>query len=169
MVKITEKQLIKAIDKINGLDSKKYTKFIEDFAKKQPDLVTYMVVSTENLSDPAARDEVIYLLSVIWEAYLSLNVPLSKITNKEIEKMEAQQILAWEKLAEITDDKEEEAFTKKFISQPNIWSFMNELVMPEYNPESCFKNEDDIALTYAIINLAIVLLNDRVKKGAAKN
>jgi hypothetical protein len=169
MIKITESRLVKAIDKINGFDTDQYTKFIETFAKKQPDLLTYMLVSAESLSDPSGRDDLIYLLSVIWESYLSLNLPIAKINNKEIEKKEAEQITEWEKLSDIEDEAQEAAFTKKFITQPNLWNFMNEIVMPDEKGKTNFKKEDDVALTYAIINLAIVLLNDKVKKAAGKN
>jgi hypothetical protein len=169
MIKISEKHLMKAIEKVNGLDTEKYTKFIESFAKKQPELLTYMLVSAESLSDPGGRDDLIYILSVFWEAYLSLNVPIGKITNKEIEKREIDQISGWEKLANMEDDTKEATFTKKFISQPNLWDFMNEIVLPDAKGKTNFKKDDDVALTYACVNLAISLLNDKVKKGASKN
>jgi hypothetical protein len=76
MIIITEKHLGKAIDFINELDVKSYSTFMNDFAKKQPNLVSYMVANAESLSNAAARDELVYLLSIIWICYKSLNLPI---------------------------------------------------------------------------------------------
>jgi hypothetical protein len=169
MITISEKQLGKAIDYINELDVKSYSTFMNDFAKKQPNLVSYMVANAESLSNDAARDELVYLLSIIWICYNSLKLPITKILKREIDKSEKTQLDDWQKLSEITDEKKEAAFTRKFIAQPIIWSFMNSIVLPQGKQKSNFKKDEDVALTYALINLVTFLLDEKVKKGVAKN
>ena len=162
MIRITDKKLFKAIDRINGLAVKDYTALIEDFAKKQPALIKYIVDNTESLSKPAARDEAIYMISVVWQCYLDLKRPIGKITTKDIAKTEKQQMRSWEKLAAITDEKEEDAFAKKFITQPQIWAFLNEIVLPEDKKKSNFNKKTDVALAYALVNLVVSLLDQKV-------
>jgi hypothetical protein len=166
---ITEKQLGRAIEKFNDLDVESYTDFMDDLTKKQPNLVNYVIDNVEALSKSAARDELIFLISIIWECYSSLKVPIGKVTKKEIEKAEKAQFSDWQKLAEISDPKKEAAFTKKFITQPFIWTFMNEIVIPQGKIKSNFSKDNDVALTYALINLVTFLLDEKVKKSVDKN
>jgi hypothetical protein len=165
---ITEKKLGKAIDAFSNMDVERFTNFIDGLSEKQPGLVGYIVDNVENLSSSEARDEMIFLIAVIWECYSSIKVPIGRITKKEIEKAEKEQIARWKELSEIEDAKKEDAFTRKFITQPFIWTFMNEIVLPNGKMKSNFKKDDDVAITYALVNLVTSLLDQKVKAAKAK-
>jgi hypothetical protein len=171
MIIINEDQLIEAIEGINGMTPKKFEKFFHDFSERQPNVVGYLMACADNIKNEDARDEFVYICSVIWHCYDKLKLPMAKIGEKELEKKEKEQIKAWEKLAAITDPKEEKKYTRKFLTQPQLWQFMNEIITPdEKHPDQTnFDNEDDIAMTYACVNLLIELLNDKVNKGPEKN
>jgi hypothetical protein len=170
MILITDKQIDKAIAAIEKMDEKKYEKFFQDFGAKQPVLFDYIMAYSDAIQSDKARDEFIFIMSVIWDCYKQLKLSLGQVTVKEIEKTEKAQLKAWEKLNQLSEGAEEEKFINKFITQPALWNFMTETAVPDIKniKKSNFSNDDDFAILYSCTKMVFGLLDEKVKKAEVK-
>lgn len=170
MIHITDKQIDKAIAKIDKMDEAQFGKFFDSFSKSQPELFDYILHYSDALHNDEARDEFIFIMSVIWECYRSLKLKLAEVTVKEINSMEKTQMKEWEKLNTLKAGKEEDAFIKKFITQPALWAFMTETAFedPEKPQNSNFSHDDDIAILYSSTKMMCGLLDKQVAKASEK-
>jgi hypothetical protein len=171
MIVITDKQIEKAIVKIEKMTEAKYEKFFEEFGEKQPHLFGYILAYSDQIQSDAARDEFIYIISVIWECYNGLKLGLDAVEKRDITRSEKTQLKEWEKLNSITDPKEEAKFVIKFITQPALWSFMTETAIPDPKKptKTNFKDDEDFAILYSTTKLICSLLDEKVKKAELKN
>ncbi len=165
---ISLKDVLKACKGVTSMEEKKIISFFKDFEKKQPVLYSYIIANAEQMKNDDARNDFAYIFSVVWKCYDSMNGKMSIITEEQLTKKENEHIKGWEKFSTIKTDKEEDAFVKKFITQPEIWDFMLDVIYPEEsNPDETNFSQDETAIAFACINLMTALLNDKVGTPAA--
>ncbi len=158
---IPTSNLVKAAQAISKMNEKKLADFFRDFEKKQEVLYSYIIANADNMKNEDAREDFTYVFSVIWKTYDSLKGGTKTITTKELEKKEQEHIKGWETFSSITNPKEEEAFVKAFINQPEIWDFMIDIIFPDPDkPDQTNFTEKDIAIAFACVNLMTAVLND---------
>ena len=171
MITITDKQIEKAISRIEKMTEAKYEKFFEDFGAKQPELFGYILAYSDEIQSDAARDEFIFIMSVIWDCYNGLKLGLDPVQKRDITRLEKVQLKEWEKLNAIKDPEEDEAFVVKFITQPALWAFMTETAIPDPKKpnKTNFSADEDFAILYSTTKLVCSLLDEKVKKAELKN
>lgn len=170
MILINEKQVQKSFNKINDFNADEYSDFFDNFSAKQPNLFSYSISHGQHLSNEDVRHDLVYIIAVIWNCYSTLKIPLPKITKKEITIKEKEQLAIWTELANTEDPKKEEELSAKLISQPYLWTFMNDIISEdEDNEGGSSYTDEDTALIYACVNLIIELLSDKINKTTISN
>jgi len=73
---INDKQIDRAYIAIDKMTEKQAEKYYMDFNDAQPHLFSYLIGNSEEMHNEDARDDFIFIISVIWECYEVCVLPL---------------------------------------------------------------------------------------------
>jgi hypothetical protein len=102
---ISSKIVEKTWEKVGSMSPLQGQKMIEQMSKQQPVILAYLMAVGDDLFNEDERELLLYLGVVVWQIMLQGDAPLSKVTEKALDK------------AERTNIKMLERFTNRSLNQ----------------------------------------------------
>src|SRR5262252_8262353 len=86
MQQITDQTIDLINDQIQHMDEREISRVWDSFAREQPALVGYVLGESRELTDPDAREDVAYVLTVILLSFREFRPGIPAISEQEFEK-----------------------------------------------------------------------------------
>ena len=130
--------------RIAGQSAKDAQKLINLMSKEQPVILAYLMAVDNDIFNQSEREVLLFLGVVVWQIMLQGNRPLPKVTEKILDKAEADNLKMAEYLRGETEAGFEEA-TRKIIGsykQPEVLRHVVEAIMEDTEESSPIREEN---------------------------
>jgi hypothetical protein len=154
-MQISVESLLKAVDKVDGLDQESLEQMSESYVLQQSQMVGYIMSSTIEFENEALLEMLIYYFNIFMEACTIEGAISVAITEEEIDTYHDE---FTEVLDEYTE-KEDMEVIEDFVNQPIMLSFLaNEVQIEDENGESL---DEDTANLLFLVGCSMIGLIDR--------
>ena len=134
-------------------------KEMEKLGEKQPDLLSFMVVFTEDLA-PEVKELAIYLFFVVYRIFeKSSKKKIRKISSKEIEKCYESNEKLVEKTAGIHEKFLERIAKTQVLAQPHVMKYILFTLMEPDEEDPIELTDDDTGYLFMLLKTVIDLLD----------
>ena len=163
MLAITDETIDLVNDRIQQMDELQIGKIWDQFAREQPALVGYVLGESQELTQPDAREDVAYVLTVILLSFQEWVSALPAISDKEFE---AAFNAEYDEMEEIFHEGYDETNAMAVIDsfcQPQLLQFAAATIYSEDGEEEEESNftEEEAGLFIIIFKTAIALLHEK--------
>ncbi len=154
-MQISVESLLKAVDKVDGLDQESLEQMSETYVLQQSQMVGYIMSSTIEFENEALLEMLIYYYNIFMEACTIEGATSVTITEDEIDAYHNE-------FTEVLDEytqKEEMEVIEDFVNQPIMLSFLaNEVQIEDENGETL---DEDTANLLFLVGASMIGLIDR--------
>lgn len=157
MSQITEKSIIEAVNKIDGLSDEALEKLSETHVLAQETLVGYVLSAAIEYESDALLDYLMYYYNVFYEAISIQGVQLKPIDDDIIDAFQEEYIQTLDEFMETEDGDDDLIIT--LCNQPIILSFFVNDIFGEDEAEE--KLAPEIANELYIVGIALITLLNR--------
>ena len=156
---IPEELVEETSQEVAGFSPVRGKKEMEALGRKQPDLLNFMVVFTEDL-DPEVKELAIYMFFVVYRIFeKSSKKEIRKIPGKEVEKCYESN----EKLVEKTEGIHERFLERiaktQVLKQPHVMAYVLTTLMEPDEEDPIELTPDDIGYLFLLFKTVIDLLD----------
>jgi len=160
MMELIPEELVEETwQEVAGFSPSRAQKEMEKLGKKQPDLLSFMLVFTEDLN-PEVKDLAIYMFFVVYRIFeKSSKKEIRKIPGKEVEKCYESN----EKLVEKTEGIHERFLERiaktQVLKQPHVMAYVLTTLMEPDEEDPIELTPDDIGYLFLLFKTVIDLLD----------
>ena len=160
MMELIPEELVEETwQEVAGFSPSRAQKEMEKLGKKQPDLLSFMLVFTEDLN-PEVKDLAIYMFFVVYRIFeKSSKKEIRKIPGKEVEKCYESN----EKLVEKTEGIHERFLERiaktQVLKQPHVMNYVLSTLMEPDEEDPVELTDDDIGYLFILFKTVIDLLD----------
>jgi len=160
MMELIPEELVEETwQEVAGFSPVRGKKEMEALGKKQPDLLNFMVVFTEDL-DPEVKELAIYMFFVVYRIFeKSSKKEIRKIPGKEVEKCYESN----EKLVEKTEGIHEKFLERiaktQVLKQPHVMNYVLSTLMEPDEEDPVELTDDDTGYLFILFKTVIDLLD----------
>lgn len=155
MPQITEKSILKAIEKIDDLSEEGLEKLSETHVLSQSTLVGYVLSSAIEYENNDLLEYLMYYFNVFSEAFSNQEVKLKTIDDAAIDDFQEEYIQTLDEFTETDDDD----LISSLCNQPMLLSFFANDIFGEDEEEE--KMPEEIANELFIVGIALIALMNR--------
>jgi hypothetical protein len=146
------------------MDENQIGRVWDSFAREQPALVGYVLGESRELTDPDAREDVAYVLTVILLSFREFRPGIPGISEQEFEKAFNEEFDEMENVfQEGFDESDAMAVIQRFC-QPDLLQFAAATIYSEDEEESSNFSEEEAGLFIVIFKTAIALLHRKADR-----
>lgn len=162
MQKITEEIIDDINDQIQHMDEGRIGKVWDEFAKEQPAVVGYVLGESRELTDADAREDVAYILTIIFLCFREVQPSIPVISEGEFETAFNTEFEEMEEVFQDGFDENDAMAIMESFCQPELLQFVAAIIysVDEEDEASNF-TEEEAGLFIVIFKTVIGLLNDR--------
>ncbi len=170
MQKITDDTIDYVNECIQHMDETQVEEIWDAFAKEQPALVGYVLGESRELKMPDAREDIAYILTVIFLSFRELRAGIPPVTEKEFEEAFNKEFDEMEEVFHDGFDETDAMTIMDSFSQPHLLQFAAAIIYGESEDEeeeevtSNF-TEEEAGLFVVIFKTAIGLLDEKADAG----
>jgi hypothetical protein len=172
MQKITDDAIDYVNECIQHMDEAQVEEIWDAFAKEQPALVGYVLGESRELKIPDAREDIAYILTVIFLSFREHRSGIPAVTENEFEEAFNKE---FDEMEEVFHDGFDEADAMTIMdtfSQPHLLQFAAAIIYgeggeddEEEEPEPSNFTEEEAGLFVVIFKTAIGLLDEKADAG----
>jgi len=161
MEKITDEAIDYINDRIQHMDESEVEKVWDSFAKEQPALVGYVLGESRELKEPDAREDVAYILTIIFLSFQELSQGIPPVTEAEFEKSFNSEFDEMEEVFQEGFDETDAMNIMDSFNQSHLLQFAAAIIYGEggEGEESNF-TEEEAGLFIVIFKTVISLLDN---------
>jgi len=134
------------------------SKEMEKVGQKQPDLLNFMVVFTQDL-DPEVKELAVYMFFVVYRMFEKSRKKIRKISEEEIEKSYESNEKLVERTAGIHEKFLERIARTQVLKQPHVMNYVLSTIMEPDEEDPIDLTEDDIGYLFILFKTVIDLLD----------
>ncbi|HZE83054.1 MAG TPA: hypothetical protein VE035_02045 [Puia sp.] len=163
MQKITDETIDSINDRIQHMDEEQVEEIWNAFAKEQPALVGYVLGESRELKVPDAREDVAYILTIIFLSFREEEPGISAVTEAEFEQAFNREFDEMEEVFHEGFDETDAMTIMDSFSQPHLLQFAAAVIYGEgdEDEESNF-TEEEAGLFVVIFKTVISLMDGKV-------
>jgi len=163
MQKITDETIDSINDRIQHMDEEQVEEIWNAFAKEQPALVGYVLGESRELKVPDAREDVAYILTIIFLSFREEEPGISAVTEEEFEQAFNREFDEMEEVFHEGFDETDAMTIMDSFSQPHLLQFAAAVIYGEgdEDEESNF-TEEEAGLFVVIFKTVISLMDGKV-------
>jgi hypothetical protein len=165
MQKITDDMIDAINERIQDMDETQVEDIWDAFAHEQPALVGYVLGESRELKTPDAREDVAYILTIIFLSFREMRPGISAVTEAEFESAFNKEFDEMEEVFHDGFDETDAMNIMDSFGQPQLLRFAAAIIYGEggeggEEEESNF-TEEEAGLFVVIFKTAIGLLDDK--------
>jgi len=164
MQPITDQTIDLINDRIQHMDENQIGRIWDSFAREQPALVGYVLGESRELSEPDAREDVAYVLTVILLSFEEFRPGIPAITEQEFEKSFNEEFDEMENVFQDGFDENDAMAVIESFCQPDLLQFAAATIYSEDDEESSNFSEEEAGLFIVIFKTAIALLHRKADR-----
>jgi len=164
MQPITDQTIDLINDRIQHMDENQIGRVWDSFAREQPALVGYVLGESRELTDPDAREDVAYVLTVILLSFREFRPGIPAISEQEFEKSFNEEFDEMENVFQEGFDENDAMAVIESFCQPDLLQFAAATIYSEDDEESSNFSEEEAGLFIVIFKTAIALLHRKADK-----
>jgi hypothetical protein len=162
MQKITDDMIDAINERIQDMDESAVENIWDAFAHEQPALVGYVLGESRELQNPDAREDVAYILTIIFLSFREMRPGISAVTETEFESAFNKEFDEMEEVFHEGFDETDAMTIMDSFTQPHLLQFAAAIIYGEGgdDEESNF-TEEEASLFVVIFKTAIGLLDEK--------
>lgn len=164
MQPITDHTIDLINDRIQHMDESQIGRIWDSFAREQPALVGYVLGESRELSEPDAREDVAYVLTVILLSFEEFRPGIPAITEQEFEKSFNEEFDEMENVFQDGFDENDAMAVIESFCQPDLLQFAAATIYSEDDEETSNFSEEEAGLFIVIFKTAIALLHRKADR-----
>lgn len=166
MRKITDDTIDSINDRIQHMEEAQVEEIWDAFAKEQPALVGYVLGESRELQVPDAREDVAYILTIIFLSFLEEQPGIPSVTEAEFEKAFNKEFDEMEEVFQDGFDETDAMTIMDSFSQPHLLQFAAAVIYGEgIDEEESNFTEEEAGLFVVIFKTVIALLDGKAIPG----
>ncbi len=163
---VSEEIVFNTIKDIDELSSDKIEGEMERLNKNQPELLSFVFSTTEELDDDA-KELGIYMFFVLYKIFTKAYGRIGKATYKEIEDSYEYNLSILEKLDGADEKKIFEIAEKEAEKQPHVYKYLAQtLLLQDDEQEDLYISPEDRGFLFIIFMTVINILDKKINKSA---
>ena len=160
MQKITDDAIDSINDRIQHMDEAQVEEIWNAFAKEQPALVGYVLGESRELKVPDAREDVAYILTIIFLSFREEEPDLPEVTEEEFEKAFNKEFDEMEEVFHEGFDETDAMTIMDSFSQPHLLQFAAAVIYGEGGEEEESNFTEEEAGLFIVIFKTVIGLMD---------
>jgi hypothetical protein len=164
MQQITDQTIDLINDRIQRMDENQIGRVWDSFAREQPALVGYVLGESRELSEPDAREDVAYVLTVILLSFREFRPGIPAISEQEFEITFNSEFDEMESVFQEGFDENDAMAVIQSFCQPDLLQFAAATIYSEDGEDTSNFSEEEAGLFIVIFKTAIALLHRKADK-----